>query len=99
MTQYTLDPMKQPQLCTVDRINRAPADAPTQERRQIGWFYWSRHDTEKRGVHRVTRENLGAFWKHRSGQYRTVTGRARSGRGQFAVRLEMWVPGTDTADD
>ncbi|UPX17566.1 uncharacterized protein EKO05_0007912 [Ascochyta rabiei] len=62
------------------------------ERRQIGWFYWSRHDTQKRGVHRVVREDLGDFWKHRGGQYRTVTGLCRNGRGSFAVRLEMWIP-------
>ncbi|KAF3047045.1 hypothetical protein E8E12_010763 [Didymella heteroderae] len=67
------------------------------ERRQIGWFYWSRHDTQKMGVHRVTRENLGDFWKHRNGHYKTVTGLCRNGRGSFAVRLEMWIPSTETS--
>lgn len=79
-------------------VNVAPL-TPVQERRQIGWFYWSRHDTQKMGVHRVTRENLGDFWKHRNGQYKTITGLCRNGRGSFAVRLEMWIPGTDTSSD
>ncbi|KAJ4984975.1 hypothetical protein SVAN01_09497 [Stagonosporopsis vannaccii] len=69
------------------------------ERRQIGWFYWSRHDTQKRGVHRVTREDLADFWKHRIGHYETITGFCRNGRGAFAVRLEMWIPSTDSASD
>ncbi|KAF3032676.1 hypothetical protein E8E11_001848 [Didymella keratinophila] len=67
------------------------------ERRQIGWFYWSRHDTQKMGVHRVTRENLGDFWKHRNGNYKTITGLCRNGRGNFAVRLEMWIPSSDAS--
>ena len=48
------------------------------------------------GVHRTTRENLGDFWKHRNGIYRTITGACRNGRGTFAVRLEMWVPSMST---
>lgn len=71
----------------------------TQERRQIGWFYWSRHDTQKKGVHRVTREDLADFWKHRNGDYTTTTGQCRNGRGAFAVRLEMWIPSTKTTSD
>ena len=47
------------------------------------------------GVHRVTREHLGDFWKHRNGRYRTITGLCRNGRGAFAVRLEMWIPDTN----
>lgn len=75
---------------------REPLLTNHKERRQIGWFYWSRHDTQKMGTHRVTRENLGAFWKHRNGQYRTITGLCRNRRGGFAVRLEMWIPDTNT---
>ncbi|KAJ8119086.1 hypothetical protein OPT61_g46 [Boeremia exigua] len=68
------------------------------ERRQIGWFYWSRHDSRKMGVHRVTREDLGDFWKHRNGHYRTMTGLCRNGREQLAPR-ESKVIGKRWAND
>lgn len=51
------------------------------------------------GVHRVTRENLGDFWKYRNGQYRSITGLCRNRRTRFGVRLEMWITGTDKICD
>lgn len=52
------------------------------------------------GVHDLIREDLGDFWRHRGGQYRTVTGLEYAARApSYPVRLEMWVPGADMMGD